>query len=423
NMASTSAIPGLGPLMTVPVSWVLSKFGKDTEGIADVLLPFGEPNVESLGDIVDSFLPSYAKKFMQAADIGTADMKRVRANTTIEVAGMMVRKGEGSFESQEEIKRTLDQASTKSTWLYAIRGLASFAGPTSPSFSYNTKDADGNWFFTSTMVSEWQKLKEEYGGDDVEAMVEFTGMYGINPQTFLTGKTYKITDTPLTENMYAWKKEHEGIYKQFPGTAHLMNPSNPLQDEFSYDAYVASLREGTRQSYTPEQWANKSNQLAANIIMERFRKAANSFLNDSPNRTVDEVKVSEQMHKLQYSLQTEYPGYDQQITGVASPMGTDQKIAELKRWTPSMKNSEMGKVIGVYLAARDNAIAVGRRAGNSNTWWKTSMDPSAVRMRDELLAIATMLRVKNPAFATAWASLFQNELRDHLEERTPEVGV
>jgi len=420
NMAAGSAIPGIGPLAAVPISWVLSKFdGESAEMAEDLLLPFGEPNVSSVGDFVDSLIPSWANKFLMAADKGlTPDQQRIRANTTIEVAGMMVRRGEGSFSTPEEMKETLAQASKKSGWLYAIRGLAAAAGPTAPSFTYNTEDKNGSWFFTSTMANQWNETLKKHDGDEPSAFDEFTGMYGLMPQTFMVGKTQALTNAPLTKNAYSWKKENEEIYQNFPGTAYLLNPTDLANDEFDYDAYIATLKEGTRVSFTPEQWAQKSNSLAANVIMERFRKSASAFLAESPHRSVDQQKVSEQLYSLQMALMKDYPGYNREITGTANPMSPEEKLDEISRWTPEMKSSAIGTAVVSYLAARDNAEAISLRSGNSKDWWKISNEPEAVQIRDELIAIATMLKVKEPSFISAWTTLFSSDMRDHIEMRS-----
>jgi hypothetical protein len=416
NMMSGSVLPGLGPLAAVPASWLLSKTSSQADPIKDLFLPFGEQSVSSVGDFIDSVAPSYMKKFIQAAGGPMdPDMSRIRANTTMEVAGMMVRRGEGSFSTTEDIKKTIDAASRKSGWLYAIRGLAAFAGPTSPTFAYDTQDKNGAWFYTNTMVNEWRKTLDNHGGEEVSAFEEFAGLYGLNPQTFMTGKTKSITPAPLTEDAYNWKRENEDMYKEFPGSAYLLNDTPVLEDEFSYDAYRQSLRDGSRVPYTPEQWANKSNQLAANVIMERFRQAGEAFMAGSNNRTEDHRRVNEQLYNLQDALMREYPGYMIQIAGTTTPMEKEEKLAEIERWTPEMKKSEVGQAVSDYMAARDNAAAIGRHMGKTDDWWMTSSDIEAQEIRKQLNDIGIMILNKVPAFGTAWHTLFAVELRESPE--------
>ena len=155
NMATSSVIPGISPLAAVPISWVIDQTPPAVQKpLNDLLMPFGEPEVKGIGGLLDDALPSYVKRFIQAASGGDADLERIRANTTMEVAAMMVRRGEGSFSSPEEIQDTLDRASRKTGWLYAIRGLAAFAGPTAPVFKYSSDtDNTGPWFYTNTIVA------------------------------------------------------------------------------------------------------------------------------------------------------------------------------------------------------------------------------------------------------------------------------
>ena len=84
-----------------------------------------------------------------------------------------------------------------------------------------------------------------------------------------------------------------------------------------------------------------------------------------------------------------------------------------------MKSSAIGAAVVSYLAARDNAEAISLRSGNSKDWWKISNEPEAVQIRDELIAVATMLKVKEPSFISAWTTLFSSDMRDHIEMRSP----
>ena len=417
NMATQSAIPGVSPLAAVPLSWVIGVTDdKLQQPLKDIFLPFGEPEVTALGDIIDNSLPSWVKKVVQAVGAGDEDMQRIRANTTMEVAGMMVRRGEGSFATPEEMKATLDAASKKSGWLYMIRAFASAAGPASPVFQYNSEiDKSGAWFYTNTMANKWSEMVKEHDGDTVSAFDEFTGLYGLSPQTYMQGKTKSITPHPLTEEAYAWKKENQDLYKQFPGTANLLNPVNPVDDEFSYDAYVESLREGSRVALTTTEWAEKQNQLAANIIVARFSNAAEAFMRGSEDTAIDQMKVDEQLYALQYQLSQEYEGYGRQITGSVAKMSPEERYGEIERWTPEMKATPGGEAIMMYMAARDEAEALSLAGGHSPNWWTTS--PDAAHIRDQVMAIATMIRAKHPAFRWAWVSLFSQELTAHREAR------
>ena len=418
NMMSTSAIPGFGPVAAVPLSFVLDKTPDALQGpLREVMLPFGEPNISSIGDAIDSVLPSYVKKFLQAAGKGDADMQRVRANTTMEVAAMMVRSGEGSFSSQEAMKQTLDAASKKSGWLYVIRGLATFAGPTAPVFQYNTKDTNGAWFFTNTMVEKWREAVEDNDGDEVGAFNDFIGMYGVTPHTFAQGKTKTITPHALTEKAYDWQRDNQELYDQFPGTAHLLNPIDPSTDEFDFDAYTESLRSGARVALSPKQWAEKSNQLAANIVMERFSQSADAFLTASNNPKTAKLQVDEQLYDLQYQLTKEYPGYDRQITGEAAGMSPEEKYEEIGNWTDEMKETPGGEAVMMYMAAREEAQSIGRAMGKTESWWIQSTDGQAKEIRDQVMYVAAAMRAQYPAFRWAWVSLFSNELRDHRGER------
>ncbi len=410
NMAASSPLPGLGPLAAVPVSWVLNMGGEAWEPLADLALPFGDPDLDTPGDWVDSLIPPTIKKFMQAVNIGDSDAMRIRANTTMEVAAMMVRQKEGSFNTPEQMKATLDEASRRAGWLYAIRGVASFTAPTSATFEFSHQDKSGMWFATQTMSNEWNRIKEEQGGDPAAAFDEFIGMYGISPFTFLKGGTETIVPSALTERGYAWEKQNEGMFTDYPQTAYYVNPVDPLDDVFDYDAYVESLREGTRVALSPEQWAMKSNQLAANITFERFRQSADAYMVANGNGAAVTFQVNKQLYGLKEALRREHPGYGMQLAGNVQRLTLDEQLLEFERWTPEMYETEAGKGVKLWLAARSSAEARGMELGNSRNWWKTSNDWQAIQLRQELEVIAAATYTKYPEFQSVYTGVFAYEL-------------
>ena len=411
NMAAQSPLPGLGPLAAVPVSWVLNMGGTAWEPLADLALPFGDPDVDTPGDWVDSILPPYVKKFMQAANMGDSDALRIRANTTMEVAAMMVRQNEGSFNTQEQMKRTLEEASRRAGWLYAIRGIASATAPTSATFEFSHQDHKGMWWSTQTMAQEWNRIKEEMGGDPADAFDEFVGLYGIEPLTFLKGKTETVVPKSLTEPGYAWEKSNEAMFTEFPQTAYYVNPDSPLEDSFDYDAYIESLKEGTRVALKPEEWAMKSNQLAANITYERFRQSADAYLVANGNNAATMFQVNKQLYGLKEALRREHPGYGMQLAGNVQKITLDQQLLEFDRWTPEMFKTDAGKGVKLWLAARATAQAEGMKLGHSRDWWKTSSDWQAIQLRQELEVIAAATYTKYPAFMMVYTGVFAHELQ------------
>ncbi len=410
NMAAQSPLPGLGPLAAVPVSWVLNMGGTAWEPLADLALPFGDPDTDTPGDWVDSLIPPTIKKFFQAANIGDPDALRIRANTTMEVAAMMVRQNEGSFNTPEQMKTTLAEASKRAGWLYAIRGVASFTAPTSATFEFSHEDKDGVWWATQTMAQEWNRIKEDANGDPADAFDEFVGMYGIEPLTFLKGKTETIRPSVVGEKGYAWEKSHEAVFNDFPQTAYYLNPVDPTDDIFDYDAYVESLRSGARVALKPEEWAMKSNQLAANITYERFRQSADAYLEANGRNAATQYQVNKQLYGLKEALRREHPGYGMQLSGNVQRLSLDEQLLEFERWTPAMYETEAGKGVKLWLAARSTAQAEGMKLGKSRNWWKTSNDWQAVQLRQELEVIAAATASKYPAFLSVYTGAFAHEL-------------
>ena len=363
------------------------------------------------GDWIDSILPPYVKKFMQAANIGDSDALRIRANTTMEVAAMMVRQNEGSFNTPEQMKATLDEASRRAGWLYAIRGVASFAAPTSATFEFSHEDHKGAWWATQTMAQEWNRIKEENGGDPADSFDEFVGLYGVEPLTFLKGKTETIRHKSLSEPGYAWEKANEDMFTQFPQTAYYVHPDDPMEDSFDYDAYVESLREGSRIALKPEEWAMKSNQLAANITYERFRQSADAYIVANGNNATTKFQVDKQLYGLKEALRREHPGYGMQLAGNVQKLTLDEQLLEFDRWTPEMFETDAGKGVKLWLAARSTAQAEGMKLGHSRDWWKTSSDWQAIQLRQELQTIAAATYFKYPAFAMVFTGVFAHELQ------------
>ena len=85
----------------------------------------------------------------------------------------------------------------------------------------------------------------------------------------LTSKSRSVVARPQTVFSSEWARQNKDLYDDFNATAFYLTPTD-IDNEFSYDAYLNALQEGTLAPRTPEQWVLAKNRLLGSIAYENF---------------------------------------------------------------------------------------------------------------------------------------------------------
>ena len=75
---------------------------------------------------------------------------------------------------------------------------------------------------------------------------------------------HNMREFKLPNGTKFWARNNEDLYEDFNSTAFYLTPTD-VDNEFSYDAYLNALEEGTLAPRTPEQWILAKNRLLGSI--------------------------------------------------------------------------------------------------------------------------------------------------------------
>ena len=136
----------------------------------------------------------------------------------------------------------------------------------------------------------------------------FIQEFGVDPTAMLTSKSRSVVARPQTIFSSEWARKNKDLYDEFKSTAFYLTPTD-VDNEFSYDAYLNALEEGTLAPRTPEQWVLAKNRLLGSIAYENFlrnTKVGGVTLMNTNTKTAQLLKWTKQSQLMQ-----QYWGYGQ----------------------------------------------------------------------------------------------------------------
>ena len=245
-------MPGVGPIIRVPASYLRKQF--PAEGKYNKLI-FGDftPPSGFLNNAVP--FPAWLKKFYQAykqGGTGSADLNRMFNNTVIDTYKALIYAGAIDDSTPEGADKGLQLATDYAQRIFMIRGASQLIGPAgAASPIWSVTDKSGNAFFIEALADTYRDYKSAAQGDDYEATQRFIQEFGLDPTAMLTSKSRSVVARPATVFSADWARENKDLYEDFNTTAFYLTPTD-VDNEFSYDAYLNALSDGTLAPRTPE---------------------------------------------------------------------------------------------------------------------------------------------------------------------------
>lgn len=432
NLATASYLPGLGPIVQVPLSmlfgsgWVESKpnqFG----WIKDQIFPFGDPTINSIDDVARLGIPAWGKKILQPLSTGDPDFARLHAHSTMDVIRALLQTPGYSKETPEEWLKLKNDAGKIAGNLSIIRGFLQFGLPTGPQVRYyaaaKTEDPETNGVFYAfqTLASEYRKMLEDNNFDDVAAFDEFKQRFGLDPVDFITSKTTAEVRRGATKPSLTFELTNQASFDRFPLTAYYAAPDDPL-DEFDLRGWSRQLDEGTRQPYTPEQWVSARNHTLGSMAYEEAKRGVQGVRAQRGEDNLEAYTKAESayLRDMKMWLRNKYPGFDFPNVGTPTKGSIEQQINELVGWTndPVLGQTSAGQGLQLYLEARQTVMNRSVAHGDSATaFQRGKLDGRGQAYRRYLRETAEWI-IAQPQyrdFGPLWQSVLSREFKDDID--------
>ena len=426
-------MPGIGPIIRVPASYFRKNFPE--EGAINQFL-FGDfaPPRNLLEGAVP--FPAWAKKFYQAYKKGgtsSPELNRLFNNTVIDTYKALIYAGAIDDSTPEGSEEGLKLATNYAQKIFFIRAVSQLLGPSgaaSPLWSVTEKS--GKSLFVEALADTYRDYKAAADGDDYGATQRFIQEFGVDPTAMLTSKSRSVVARPQTVFSSEWARQNKDLYEDFNSTAFYLTPTD-IDNEFSYDAYLNALEEGTLAPRTPEQWILAKNRLLGSIAYENFlrnTKVGGVTLMNTNTKTAQLLKWTKQSQLMQ-----QYWGYGQDAGFEVDKPDTDFLLQEMggqtylpdrtssfkQGWikadyTPidKLKDNNAAIAYGKYRQAYDKIVAEGIKRGYAPSSIRTNRE--LVKARQYLRDLATKLILEYPEFGPLYNSILENELREEVSD-------
>lgn len=390
---AASVIPGFGPVVQIPASKIIPN-RPDWDWLREAVVPFGEPDTE--GGFVESFLPAWMQKFRTAFLRNDPEHDRMFANTMMDVARYLMTTGDYSTDTPDDVQRLLSAASSKAKGVYVLRGAAQFFAPSAPTPQFLAKDPDGHYVVAQKLIEDYQAMQQ---ADPDNAVSTFLGKYGEGALLFMQPKTQG--GGPATTDLNDWVRDHPEQVSKFKDVYAFFGPQT---GEFSFDLYNRQLRSGERKPVTPAEAVKGANQRVASMI---YRQARDKIVGNTT------WEARSWLGQVRDALIDQYPGYD--------PLAYDDSripklIRSLSRAVddPELARTDAGHAIGLYLGAREKALAAAKESRLQSFATAKAAEP----LRDWLRSIGEALVSQTADFAPVWDSVLSREMIEDAPDTT-----
>ena len=414
-------MPGIGPIIRVPASYLRGQFPEEGAINQFIFGDFAPPRgfVEGVAPF-----PAWLKKFYSAykgGGTGSADLNRLFNNTAIDTYKALVYAGAIDDSTPEGAEEGIELATNYAKKIFVIRGASQLIGPAGAAAPlWSVTEQSGKSLFIESLADTYRDYKAAADGDDYEATQRFIQEFGVDPTAMLTSKSRSVVARPQTVFASNWARENKDLYDDFTSTAFYLTPTD-IDNEFSYDAYLNALEEGTLKPRTLGQWVLAKNRLLGSIAYENFirnTKVGGVTLMNTNTKVAQLLKWTKQSQLMQ-----QYWGYGQDAGFEVDKPDTDFLLQEMggqtylpdrtssfkQGWIKSdytpidkLKDNNAAIAYGKYREAYDKIIAEAIKRGYAPSSIRTNRE--LVKAREYLRTLAARLIIEYPEFGPLYNS-------------------
>jgi hypothetical protein len=372
--------PGLGPVMTMATSAILSDVPSQ-DWIRKFLLPYGERT-----DLSDAFVPSWITKVYEGIT-GKTD-GRFFANTYVETMQALSATGEYDLSNANEIDRLKNDARDKARIFAVLRGVSQFTGPASGDFNMKVA-AKGGDYHTVGLATALQALREN--NPDTSAL-RFIEIFGDNAFMYLANKTTsEVGGLGASKEFGDFERNNPGLFSVYPEIGGFFGPAGT---DFDFEVYTRQLKTGKRRRLTDDE------------IIDASQKAIGmAFYRDMKRYFGPKMNKDQRDYLANYKDQiiAKYPGFGKMNL---DPEETNRDIGSLfdaaKR--DDLQDNKVAQAVNYYEQVRNAALQEANRRG-----FDSLKSPQLGDLHEYLEGYAETLTQQSPDFAKVYDRLLSQE--------------
>lgn len=361
---AANAIPTVGWTMQTAADWVGvdEHYGPGWDMANQWLFQFGRPTDSEVSEMVERFMPTWARRlFLGALNGGPMGAKWRASNMRGIMAYHATRNTGTDWTTPEGKEEMLARSDRDARILTALQAIGTFFLPTAPQWAYEAIDEDGTAFAQAFVADEWRQIRERTSDWDA-AVIEFMDRFGENMALLITPST---AGEP-TLSTQAWEEllanDDLNNYRQvlplfFPG-------------DISWVAYGWQKQKGYRETLSQQE-----------RIDEAYRLVYMMQETELDRRSIVEGWSDDEYEQQKQILQDRWP------TG--RPKGTRQYMTSGERLrlveramddTPALANTAVGEATRQALERYDYYVDLG---GNKTLTGKT-VEKERAAFREEV---------------------------------------
>jgi hypothetical protein len=346
-IAQNGFAPGFGPLVTVPMSYLVNTI-PTPKFIQDFFLGnFGRETEQ---------WPAWLKKFM-TGDFSTDVNRQAQfGNAVMDGYSAFVLAGLVDQEDPVSVNKYMDLATERARKLYIFRGTTQFTFPTAIQPKVEVQDKNGEWWATQALKIKYDELLIKNDYDYFQTDIDFENKFGINPIPLTQAKGGTVGRKPTKEHSYFWweKDNRRDLLKSsnLPNTGIYIQPDK-IEDELYYPAWYEMIST----QYKPEQYGEFMRHSQAIFELEKQKE----IIREENPESMWETLFSEA--KLEIETDYGFKVYSQQ--GKLKNTDTESLMYELSRWGDFdlTKNSPEYPYVVTYLEERNKLLDVLNNGG------------------------------------------------------------
>ena len=392
-------IPGLMPIVTLPLDWLALK-RPSLRFITNVFMKDFQQKLSPEEGVATNVLASVQSGWMEKmgrAFFGS-DRDLSFANSQKDAFAYLVHKKEWDPKDPATIEKA--ESIAKSMWF--MRGLSQSFSPYTPT----------QFPFAKEQMDDWHEMRTELGPE--YGLIAFVEKHGDSAEWFTFAKTKaKEGEAPwaMSDESLEFYRENRAFAEEHSEVAGYF--SRDLESDFSYNAYRVFFQEGKRTASTMKDWvADAMFSQGQDVYYDQVRPAYEEARKKGASQKDLRVWLAEQKAKIN----DEYPGW---LEGRARMVGvSNQKRLDIDRLRVALddetvKDFPATAALKEWFPLYDSALERAEAAGYQ-TLRADKMEPVRVWLRAHYDRLNE--EHNSRGFTSAYQYLWRAELQDFEEE-------